>query len=105
MSLANSRLDPTGEAPAGQPERQTARGNDGGLEMTKPSKVGSAISFACGAIMGLLIGLWVATTIAVEQVAGFVVTIVVTSTIGGILAVRFGSRFWEAVGRLRWLIP
>jgi len=55
--------------------------------------------------MGLLIGLWLATSITWDNFRLWVATTVLAGIVGGLLAVKFGSRFWEAVGRLRWLIP
>ena len=69
------------------------------------SKVGTTISFGCGAVAGLLIGFWGVTTAAVNSVTLFVAGVVLAGTLGGVLAVRFGRRFWETLGRLRWFVP
>jgi len=72
---------------------------------TERSNVGIVVRFACGAVIGLLIGLWLATSITWDNLRLWVATTVLAGIAGGLLAVKCGSRFLEAVGRLRWLIP
>lgn len=74
-------------------------------EPPPPSRVGTTIRLGCGAVVGMLIGFWGVTTAAVSNVTSFVAAVALAGTIGGVLAVLFGRRFWEALGRLRWFVP
>ena len=71
----------------------------------KSSRIGTAIRFACGFLVGVLMGFWAVSLTAVNDVALFALALVFAGTVAGALAVRFGGRFWEAFGHLRWFVP
>jgi len=69
----------------------------------QPDATGKIIRFSCGAIFGFLLGFDFVYFIFSTLPASFVVGIL-AAVIFGILAVRYGDRFWERLTNwLQWL--
>jgi hypothetical protein len=72
--------------------------------MDPPNPIGTGVRFGCGAVLGLIVGLYWAGQVWLFEVGPFLATIVVCALTCGWLATRFGLRFWEAVASLRWWV-
>ncbi|HEX8396881.1 MAG TPA: hypothetical protein VF644_05615 [Pyrinomonadaceae bacterium] len=69
----------------------------------KPDATGKIIRFACGAIFGFLLGFdfvyFGFSTLSASSIVGILAAIIF-----GILAVRYGDRFWERLTNwIPWL--
>jgi len=62
-----------------------------------------AVRFACGAVFGIVLGVWMVMT--TERVAVLVEGALIGGAVGGSLSARYGSRFWEKVRHLLWFVP
>lgn len=73
--------------------------------MSRPTdRLAAGLRFGCGAVLGLIVGLYCAGQVGLHEIGPFVATIIVVALVCGWLAARFGIRFWEAVARLRWWV-
>jgi hypothetical protein len=62
--------------------------------------VGAIVRFIPGFFFGAILGFWL--VVATNTPIFFFGVILVTAMTGGLLSVRFGLRFWEALRHLRW---
>lgn len=60
-----------------------------------------SLRFGCGAVLGVLFGVYAAASLGVEDVGLVVAAVLAVCLACGWLAARFGMRFWEGVARLR----
>ena len=63
--------------------------------------LGWALRFLPGAVVGAIVG-FVAAADA-RAITWFVLVIAGGALLGGLLSVAYGVRFWETLGRGRWL--
>lgn len=68
-----------------------------------PDKFEIKVRFGCGALLGLFIGIFVAARITYESFGAFAVIWLAVIIVCGLLAVRYGDRFWEDLGKWWWL--
>jgi hypothetical protein len=69
----------------------------------RPDRVELVVRFLCGSILGLAFGLYVAVSTPLSTATEFVIALCVTTC--GLLALRYGDRFWFALRHLKWLWP
>jgi hypothetical protein len=62
-----------------------------------------SIRFACGALFGAVVALWL--VFWTNSVAVFASGLIAGGVTGGYLAVKLGRRFWEWVRHLQWFVP
>ncbi len=61
------------------------------------------LRFVCGALFGLIVGVYVAGRHVRDGLLAVPVILAVSVTCGW-LSERYGMEFWEATGRLRWWV-
>lgn len=64
---------------------------------------GRRVRFICGAVLGLMLGLWLHLHIGPFNLVLTVVVAIVSAAACGVLAMRYGDAFWRSViSALRW---
>lgn len=70
---------------------------------SQPDPFEKKVRFGCGFLLGIVIGLAEVTRHAYEQTGG--VSFAVIASLGvlcGVLAMKYGDRFWHRISRVRW---
>ena len=60
----------------------------------------ATLRFIAGAIFGALAGFWL--VVAVNTPVLFFGGIITSASVGGLISMRFGLRFWEMLRHFRW---
>ena len=68
-----------------------------------PDRVELLVRFVCGSILGLAFGLYVAVSAPVSTATEFVIVLALCVATCGLLARRYGDRFWFALRYATWL--
>jgi uncharacterized protein YacL len=70
----------------------------------KPDKLEKGIRFGCGAVLGLLVGVYVGIDyfLIENEMVAFIATVVCIALVCGILAMKQGDRFWETIKSWWW---
>jgi hypothetical protein len=67
----------------------------------RENRVRQMVLFVCGALVGLVFAFY--ALVDVQDPLAFGGGLVLFSATTGFLSARFGVRFWEIIGHLRWM--
>lgn len=65
----------------------------------KPDKLENGIRFGCGALFGLLVGIYAGINFFLidSELIAFIATVAAFACVCGFLAMKRGDRFWESI--------
>lgn len=70
--------------------------------MEKPDRIEKEVRFGCGFAFGLLVGFFVAARHIYNSAGWLAVVTLVIAILCGLLAVRYGDRFWHSLKNWWW---
>jgi hypothetical protein len=71
-------------------------------EYGQPDRLEKGIRFVCGFALGAVLGSFAAAYYDAPGLGAAVGIAAATAVVCGLLAVRYGDRFWYGLRRLRW---
>ncbi len=69
----------------------------------EPDGMEKGIRFGCGFLFGAVWGVWASLTWLADATNWWIASAAVIAIVCGLLAMRFGDRFWEWVAKRGWL--